>query len=117
MMDSQSGRLSAVEYHVLLALSAGSLYGYAISRAVEEESDGALTPRAGSLYRVLARLINWGLAEDATAEAADEPHPGLTRKYYALTPRGVETVRLEARRMRAAAALAERRLGLADEGA
>ena len=117
MIDSKSGRLSRLEYHVLLTLSDGPLYGYAISRAVEEESDGALTPRAGSLYRVFARLINWGLAEDATTKAAHEPHPGLARKYYALTPFGVETVRLEAQRMRAAAALAERRLGLADEGA
>ncbi len=117
MTDLQSGRLSPVEYHVLLALSDGPLYGYAISRAVDEESDGALTPRAGSLYRVLARMITWGLAEDAATEAADGPHPGLARKYYALTPLGAKAVRREARRMRSAAALAEKRLGLAGKGA
>lgn len=35
----------------------GPLYGYSVRDAVEEESEGALTPRAGSLYRVIARMM------------------------------------------------------------
>lgn len=107
--------LSALEFHVLLALADGPLYGYALQRAVVAESHGNVAPRAGSLYRVLARLMTWGYARETKARAsADEPHPGLDRKYYALTAAGSKAVRQEARRLRRAADLAKRRLGLAD---
>src|SRR5688500_5126399 len=53
--------MSSFEYHVLLALSAGALHGYAVKQRVEEESGGSLTPQAGSLYRVIARLMTSGL--------------------------------------------------------
>jgi len=53
-------RSSPIEYHVLLALVDGPLYGYAIKGRVEEDSDGALAPRAGSLYRIIARLMSAG---------------------------------------------------------
>lgn len=102
--------LSNLEYHVLLALAGTSLYGYAIKEAVTEESAGVLTPRAGSLYRVLARLLSRGFVEEAAARADAEPHPGLERKYYALTARGRVALRAEALRQREAAKLAERRL-------
>lgn len=108
--------LSSLEYHVVLALAGGALYGYALKLAVERESGGVLTPRAGSLYRVLARLLSQGLVREAETHGAGEPHPGLERKYYALTPRGRETLRREAMRLRRAARLAERRIGLADGG-
>lgn len=103
--------LSNLEYHVLLAMAEGPLYGYAIKDAVEEESSGALTPRAGSLYRVLARLMSTGLVgETDPPAAASQPHPGRSRKYYALTERGREVLAMEAQRLREAASLAERRL-------
>src|SRR3954470_22302218 len=41
--------MSALEYHVLLALASGPLHGYAVKDAVVAESSGALVPRAGSL--------------------------------------------------------------------
>ena len=40
--------MSTFEYHVLLALAAGPLHGYAIKDVVAAESSGTLTPRAGS---------------------------------------------------------------------
>jgi DNA-binding PadR family transcriptional regulator len=102
--------LSNLEYHVLLALAGGALYGFAIKEAVTEESAGTLTPRAGSLYRVLARLLGRRFVEEVASRASDEPHPGLERKYYALTERGRAVLRAEALRQREAAKLAERRL-------
>ena len=108
--------LSNLEYHVLLALADGALYGYALKESVVAESGGALTPRAGSLYRVLARLMTRGFVEEVEPEEPAEPHPGLERKYYGLTGRGREALRMEAARLRDAAVLAERRLGLADHG-
>jgi DNA-binding PadR family transcriptional regulator len=106
--------LSNLEYHVLLALADRALYGYAIKEAVSAESGGVLQPRAGSLYRVLARLMVRGMVEEAPPQAPAEPHPGLERKYYALTEHGRGVLRTEAARQREAAKLAERRLGHVD---
>lgn len=106
--------LSTLEYHVLLAMAEGARYGYAIKGAVEAESDGALMPRAGSLYRVLARLMGWGLVREVGAPGDSAPHPGRERKYYALTTAGRTTLGGEAQRLKAVAALAERRLRVAD---
>lgn len=103
--------LSRLEYHVLLAMAKGPLYGYALKEAVEEESGGALTPRAGTLYRVIARLIQQGVVEEAEAPADTPPHPGRTRRYYALTRDGRRLLAEETARLRAAAALADKRLG------
>jgi len=48
------------------------------------------------------------------AEPADSPpHPGLARKYYALTPSGRAALAAEARRQKQTAAMAEKRLGVA----
>ena len=71
--------MSLLEYHVLLALASAPLHGYAIKDVVAAESGGTLTPRAGSLYRVIARLMTVGFVKDT--ELANSPaHPGLARK-------------------------------------
>lgn len=110
---SEVNAVSNLEYHVLTAMAESPLYGYAIKLAVEAESEGALTPRAGSLYRVIARLITWGLVREAAPPDGEEPHPGRERRYYGLTPEGRQALAEEARRLKAAAALAEERLGIA----
>ena len=95
---ADAGGVSTLEYHVLLAMAAGPLYGYAIKEAVESESEGAVTPQAGSLYRVLARLMAWGLVTEAQPGEAVAPHPGRARKYYELTAGGRATLAAMARR-------------------
>jgi DNA-binding PadR family transcriptional regulator len=107
--------MTNLEYHVLLALAQGPLYGYAIKVAIETESDGTLTPPAGSMYRVLARLIDWGLVEETAPPGAVEPHPGLARRYYGLTREGRGALATEAHRLKGAARLAEKRLRTAQE--
>lgn len=115
MSQRKPSTLSSLEYHLLLALADGPRYGYAIQQAIEEESDGAVAPRAGSLYRVIARLMSWRLVREARPRGAQgETHPGLERKYYALTPEGSRFLEREAHRLRRATDLAARRLGLAD---
>lgn len=109
-MDTSDG-LSRLEYHVLLAMAEGPRYGYAIREAVEVESGGALVPRAGTLYRVIARMITAGLVVEARAPSDAEPHPGRPRRYYALSADGRALLAEEARRMMDAGALARRRLG------
>jgi PadR family transcriptional regulator, regulatory protein PadR len=102
--------MSGLEYHVLLALAGGPLHGYAVKQRVEDESGGSLTPQAGSLYRVIARLITSGLLVETDPPGGEAPHPGLARRYYALTAAGRRALGAEARRLKGAAALAEKRL-------
>jgi DNA-binding PadR family transcriptional regulator len=102
--------MSSLEYHVLLALSAGPLHGYAVKQRVEEESGGSLVPQAGSLYRVIARLMTSGFLVETDPPRGEAPHPGLARRYYTLTAAGRRTLAAEARRLKGAAALAEKRL-------
>ena len=103
--------MSPLDYHVLLALASGPLYGYAIKEAVAADSAGRQTPRAGTLYRVIARLITAGLVRETRPGGKPEPHPGLERRYYGLTATGVRVLAGETERLKAAAALAHRRLG------
>ena|SRR3569833_633562 len=111
MTDAESNGLSTLEYHVMLALASGPLYGYAIKDAVATESSGTLTPRAGSLYRVVARLMTAGYVIE-TEPTDSTPHPGLARKYYDLTAKGRAALATEARRLNRTAAMAEKRLGV-----
>jgi PadR family transcriptional regulator len=106
-------RLDLLEYHVLLALAAGPLHGYAIKDAVAAESDGALTPRAGSLYRVIARLLAARLLVEVHPGPAAPPHPGVPRRYYTITAAGRRALSAEALRLQRTAAVAQKRLGLA----
>jgi PadR family transcriptional regulator PadR len=105
--------MSTLEYHVMLALASGPLYGYAVSETIAADSRGTLTPRAGSLYRVIARLITAGLVNEAEPDEEPPPHPGHARRYYALTPAGRRVLIVEARRLKQTAAAAEKRLGVA----
>lgn len=102
--------MSGLEYHVLLALAGGPLHGYAVKQRVEDESDGNLTPQAGSLYRVIARLMTSGYIAETDPSVPESPHPGLSRRYYTLTAAGRRALGAEAGRLKGAAALAEKRL-------
>jgi DNA-binding PadR family transcriptional regulator len=92
--------LSPLDLHVLMVLAGKDLYGYAIMKAVEEESAGALAPEIGSLYRVLARLQGTGLVREADAPGTvPETHRGRPRKYYGITPLGLRVLRAETERL------------------
>ena len=103
-----SGPLSALDFHVLLVLAVEDLYGYGIKKAVEGQSEGLISPEIGSLYRVLARLmdVEW-IQEVSDSPSSEENHPGRTRRYYRLTAGGLAVVKREMRRLRQAVDLAE----------
>jgi DNA-binding PadR family transcriptional regulator len=105
--------MNPLEYHVLLALAGPALHGYAIADAVASDSAGALAPRAGSLYRVIARLVTARLLAETEPAGEPPPHPGLARRYYALTAAGRRALAAEAQRLKRSAAVAEERLGVA----
>lgn len=111
--DDQQERatpLSAVDYHVLMVLIDEDLYGYAIMKAVEEESDGGVAPEIGSLYRILARLMTEGFVEEVGAPTgAPSEHRGRPRRYYRLTSAGLVALRAESGRLQGVLELARER--------
>lgn len=102
--------MNLLEYYVLLALSTGPRHGYAIKDAIAADSDGTETPRAGTLYRVIARLITAGWIREAKPAADAPAHPGLARRYYDLTPSGRRALADQAQRLKGVASAAEKRL-------
>ena len=109
--------LSATDFHVLLVLSGGELYGYGIMKAVEQDSGGAVAPEVGSLYRILARLIRESFVEETAAPAeVSESHRGHPRKYYRITSRGREALRAESLRLSRALDVARIRSMLPEGG-
>ena len=119
-MSSQSPHhaqpLSATDFHVLLVLSEGPLYGYAVMKAVEEETGGVISPDVGSLYRILARLMESELVEEIEPPA-EEVHRGRPRRYYRITATGAVALRAEALRLADAVSLARARNLLPGAGA
>lgn len=106
--------LSATDYHILMVLAGGNLYGYAIMKAVEADSGGAVSPGIGSLYRILARLSSLGWVEEAPApREAPTEHRGHPRQYYRLTAEGRAALRDESRRLESVLQLARERKVLA----
>lgn len=63
----------------------GRMYGYEISQRVQELSKDQIKLTYGALYPILYKLENEGLLVTET-----EIVEGRARKYYSLTPQGVE---------------------------
>jgi PadR family transcriptional regulator, regulatory protein PadR len=76
---------------ILRTLLAGPAHGYAIARAIEQNSDDVLQIEQGSLYPALHRLIKrrWISAEDGTSEN------NRRAKFYALTAKGRRQLAVE----------------------
>lgn len=93
--------LTALDLQILLVLAQGDLYGYAIMKALEAQSEGILAPGIGSLYRVLGRLMDLGWVEetDASPGKEGESHRGKPRRYYGLTDLGRGVAADEIRRL------------------
>ena len=100
--------LPAAQFHVLVALSAGELHGYAIMQAVESASDSVVKIGPATLYGTLKRLVDDGLAEEVTNPAS--PSPDARRRYYRLTGLGARVCAAEAERLASLVTLARLRL-------
>lgn len=100
-----------LELHLLLALSGQPSYGYRLQQQVESESQGALTPDIGSLYRSLARLMERGWVEEVVAppEERETPSPGRPKRWYGLTSDGAEALAGEVGRLAQVVELAQER--------
>ena len=84
-------------YLILLALQDGDSHGYRIRADVIDRSSGTVSLDPGSLYRLIARLLDEGLISEATARA--EPATGDRRRLYRLTAIGRRVLAAETDRM------------------
>ena len=69
---------------VLEILSRGKMYGYELSEAVEQRSEGILSLGRGTLYPLLYNLEAKGLV----AAEWDETTSNRKRRYYSITDKG-----------------------------
>lgn len=92
-MQSPQARLplKPADFHVLIALVEGPRHGYGIMKDVERDSGGEVCLEVGSLYRLLARLLDEGLIE------MDEDDG--RRRFYSLTRFGRKVLKAEAQRL------------------
>jgi DNA-binding PadR family transcriptional regulator len=86
--------LTPLSAAILFALASGASHGYAIIKEIEELTDGEMSPRTGSMYLALHRLLEDGLIEEADLRGDDE-----RRRYYRLTTDGRTAARAEAERL------------------
>jgi DNA-binding PadR family transcriptional regulator len=96
-------------FMILTALAEQSQHGYGILTDVQQISGGRVQLRPGTLYTALDRLREDGLIGVDREEVVD----GRLRRYYRLTPEGIERLGAEAARLQAHATAALTRLNLA----
>ena len=92
-------------YLLMLLLAEEPTYGVSLLERMEERSGGSVRLNAGSLYRLIAQLVDDELLEPHE-EVANPLGVGAPRKIYAVTPFGREVLSAEAQRQRELLALA-----------
>jgi DNA-binding PadR family transcriptional regulator len=82
--------LHPTTFYILASLVEGPKHGYAISKDIEERSDGETRIAIGNLYVALKRLLDDGLIEREPSDTGEE-----RRKVYRITGLGSRVVHLE----------------------
>jgi len=85
------GPLKTADFYILVALAEGPRHGYGIMKDVEHASGGEVRLEIGSLYRLLARMLDSGLIEETEGDER--------RRNYRLTRLGRRAMRTEAARL------------------
>lgn len=101
--------LAPHDFEILLSLSHGPLHGYAAITAIRERTGGDMVLGTSTLYAAVRRMRKAGLIEEAGERPAQSNGP--PRRYWRMTALGDEVLRLEADRIRRAAAAADAVLG------
>lgn len=96
--------LSPAVFHILLALADGDAHGYRIRADIIEASSGTLVLDPGSLYRLIARLYEDELIEDAPSASRSASDDARAR-VYRLTSEGRRLLKAETQRMSALVSL------------
>jgi DNA-binding PadR family transcriptional regulator len=90
--------LNPLEFRILLALRDDCLHGYAIVKDVERRAGDGEKIFPANLYRRIRNLAAAGLLAEAPPPDA-EPADDRQRKFFRLTPLGLEVARAEALRL------------------
>ena len=77
------------EFLILHLLSKEEMYGYQITKTMEEKSGGRYTFLLGSLYLILSGMEENGLVTSRTQLVGKK----MTRRYYTITKKGEEHLR------------------------
>ncbi len=92
--------LSPQDLHVLLVLKDKPRHGYGIVRAAEELSSENPGMDIGTLYRIVARMLERGLIREVD-RPDNLPVDGRKRRFYQATELGLQVARAEAARLQA----------------
>jgi DNA-binding PadR family transcriptional regulator len=98
--------MKPVDFHILLVLIEGPRHGYGLMKDVERESNGEVRLEIGSLYRLLARLLDAGLIEETEGDER--------RRFYRISRNGRRVLKAEAGRLAGLVNLARARKVLAE---
>lgn len=91
---------------LLSLLAEGDRYGYEIIRVLEERSDNTFSFQEGTLYPVLHKLENEGWVRSYMSDAS-----GRSRRYYAITKKGLKQVEEEREKWKAFSGAVNRVIG------
>jgi DNA-binding PadR family transcriptional regulator len=93
---TRSRPLSSNVVHILLTLLEGDRHGYAIKQEVERRTDGAVRLGPGTLYEAIQRLESEELIEESHQHQEEDTNAQKAqRRYYRLTPKGLDRLRAE----------------------
>lgn len=96
--DDLRAPLSPAMFHVMLALAADDLHGYAILKDVALRTNGKVHLSTGTLYGIIKRLLADGLISELRARPA-QTNDDERRRYYCLTIKGRQVAIAEAERL------------------
>jgi DNA-binding PadR family transcriptional regulator len=91
--------LPPLDLQILTLLSSRALHGYGLVQAWAEEFPDQPAIEIGSLYRIIARLMDEGLIREVEGPRA-APADRRVRRFYTVTVQGQKAARAEALRLR-----------------
>ena len=92
--------LPPATFHILVALAGEDRHGYAIIQDIAARTNGEVQLSAGTLYRSIQRMVEQDLIEETAARPAPELDDER-RRYYRITPFGLDVARAETGRLQA----------------
>ncbi len=96
MKSEGQGPLAPASLHILLALAAEDMHGYAIMQEIERQSEGRYRLGPGTLYDNIQRLSRDGLIREA---AAEDETGDRRRRRYRLSASGRKALEAELERL------------------
>jgi DNA-binding PadR family transcriptional regulator len=100
--------LTVPVFQILLSLSDSDLHGYAIIQDIRARTGGEVALTPSTLYAAIKRLLDARLIEELdTRPGPEDDDP--RRRYYRITPLGIDVARLEVARLERALRMARQK--------